>query len=267
MPARVSPTALRRDPLVAAFAAAGLLVAGYLTWLKWSGATALFCTPGTGCDIVQASRYAEILGVPTALLGAGAYAAIGGLALAGLDRTRWRRAFALAAAGVGFSGYLTYVSLVELRAACVWCLASAAIMVLLFVSLALRRPPAAASGGWLAGLGLGAALVAVVGGAFIFAGGPPPATPYQEALATHLAKSGAVFYGAYWCPHCQEQKDLFGSAASRLPYVECDPKGKNPQAARCEAAGVRVFPTWVFGSERREGVLRLEDLAKASGFK
>ena len=267
MPARRAPAVPRRDLAVAALAAVGLLVAGYLAWLKWSGASALFCTPGTGCDIVQASRYAMLMGVPTALLGAAVYLVIGALALAGLDRGRWRLAFVLAAAGVGFSGYLTYLSLVELRAACVWCLASAVIMMLLLGCLTLRRPAAAPEGARLAALGAGAALLAVVGGAFVFAGGPPPATPYQDALAKHLARSGAVFYGAYWCPHCQEQKELFGSAAAQLPYVECDPKGRNPQTARCEGAGVRVFPTWVFGTERREGVQRLEDLAKVSGFK
>jgi uncharacterized membrane protein len=267
MPARRGPAVPRRDLAVAGLAAVGLLVAGYLAWLKWSGGSALFCTPGTGCDIVQASRYAVLVGVPTALVGAALYFVIGALALAGLDRARWRLAFILAAAGVGFSGYLTYLSLIELRAACVWCLASAGIMVLLLGCLALRRPQAALAGARLAALGTGAALLAVVAGAFVFAGGPPPATPYQEALAKHLTRSGAVFYGAYWCPHCQEQKDLFGSAAAQLPYVECDPKGRNPQTARCEGAAVRVFPTWVFGPERREGVQRLEDLAKASGFK
>jgi hypothetical protein len=112
-----------------------------------------------------------------------------------------------------------------------------------------------------------AAVVAIVGGAFVFAGGPAPATPYQQALARHLAESRAVFYGAYWCPHCHEQKELFGGAAESLPYVECDPKGTNPQPLRCEQAGVRVFPTWVVGAERREGVQPLEELARLSGFK
>lgn len=267
MPARVSSDVPRRDLLVAGLAVVGMLVAGYLAWLKWSGAPPLFCTPGTGCDVVQASRYASILGVPTALFGALAYAAIAALALAGLDRARWRWAFALAAAGVGFSGYLTYVSLVELRAACVWCLASATIMVLLAAALAWRRPPGARAGGRLAALGVGAALVAVVSGAFVFAGGPPPATPYQQALARHLTASGARFYGAYWCPHCQEQKEMFGSAAASLPYVECDSKGVNPRPERCEAAGVRAFPTWVINGEKREGVQPLDELARLSGFK
>jgi hypothetical protein len=48
--------------------------------------------------------------------------------------------------------------------------------------------------------------------------------------------------------------------------VECDPKGTNPQTARCEAAGVRAFPTWVIKGEKLEGNRPLDDLARASGF-
>ena len=257
----------RPDLTVAALAGAGLLVAGYLAWLKWSGGAALFCTAGTGCDIVQASRYARVLGLPTALWGALLYAAIGALALAGFDRARWRAAFTLAAAGVGGSAYLAYLSLFDLRAACVWCLASAAIMVALVGALVARRPAAASTRpAGLAALGVSAAAVAIVVGVVVFAVAPPAGTPYQEALARHLAKSGAVFYGAYWCPHCQEQKERFGGAAAALPYVECDPKGERSQTERCRAAGVKVFPTWVLGAERREGVQALDELARLSGY-
>ena len=67
-----------------AVAAAGLVVAGYLTVTKFMGGSAAFCTADGGCDAVQSSRYATMLGVPTALWGALAYAAVGGLAAAGL---------------------------------------------------------------------------------------------------------------------------------------------------------------------------------------
>ena len=60
--------------------AVGVVVAAYLTWLKWGGHGAAFCEAGTGCDLVQASRYATFIGVPTALWGVALYAAIGILA-------------------------------------------------------------------------------------------------------------------------------------------------------------------------------------------
>lgn len=79
------------------------------------------------------------------------------------------------------------------------------------------------------------------------------------ALAERLSRSGAVFYGAWWCPHCQHQKDLFGRLASPLiPYVECDRDDAGRR--RCQQAEVRAYPTWVIGKERREGLLSLDEL-------
>ena len=45
-------------------------------------------------------------------------------------------------------------------------------------------------------------------------------------LANHLTMIGAQMFGAYWCPHCQEQKKKFGDAFSAVDYVECDPGGE-----------------------------------------
>ena len=189
---------------VTALAAAGLAVSTYLTWTKWTGATALFCESGSGCDVVQASRYAMFLGFPTAAWGALLYAVVGGLALAGLPPRRWVAAYALAVAGVAFSAYLTYLSFVELGAACPYCLADAAIAAALLAVLLARRP--AATGrraptrrGRVIAIGAAAAIVTVVFGMGVFvAGAPTASSTYQESLARHLTASGGIFYGAYW---------------------------------------------------------------------
>jgi hypothetical protein len=62
-----------------------------------------------------------------------------------------------------------------------------------------------------------------------------------ESLAKCLTDSGAELYGAYWCPHCQQQKDLFGDAAEFLPYVEC-----TEEQEKCASAGIQGYPTWKF---------------------
>jgi hypothetical protein len=88
----------------------------------------------------------------------------------------------------------------------------------------------------------------------------------QRALSAFLRARGFVFYGAWWCPACFRQKNLFGQeAGNQLPYVECD---KQPeQRERCQAARIQAYPTWVLGNERREGVLTLDELKSWSGFK
>ena len=87
------------------------------------------------------------------------------------------------------------------------------------------------------------------------------------ALAEHLERSGARFYGAYWCPKCNEQKRAFGGAARRLPYVECSPNGRNGGIAfDCASAGIYSYPTWVIGGRQYTGVLSPERLAAMSGY-
>jgi len=193
----------RPDWVLSGLAAAGMLVAAYLTWLKLSGSGAALCVTGSGCDIVQASRYATFLWVPTALWGLAAYAAIGVLAAMGLTSRNWRIAFALAAGGVGFSAYLTWLSVFDLGATCVWCLTSAVILIAMLAVLVMRRPAArnrkrAMSAARLATNGGLAAVGAVVVAAFVFAA-PFSAPPgYQSALARHLTDTKAVMYGAFW---------------------------------------------------------------------
>jgi uncharacterized membrane protein/glutaredoxin len=259
----------RPDLLLTALSAAGFAIAAYLTWLKWTASTAAFCLSGGGCDIVQSSRYGTMLGVPTALWGALLYVAIGALAVWGLGARRWAWAFYLAAAGVGVSAYLTALSLLVVRATCAYCLASGVLMVVILLWLWGRRarvPGRLRKRSSLLAGAVAAALLAPFGAAFIFAMPPSVGAGSAEALARHLRESGAVMYGAYWCPHCAEQKALFGDAAKELPYVECDPGGVNPRPDLCERAGVKSFPTWVLGSERREGVQSLEALAELSKF-
>ena len=87
------------------------------------------------------------------------------------------------------------------------------------------------------------------------------------ALAKHLRKIGAKMYGAYWCPHCKNQIDLFGTTAFRaIDYVECDPRGKNPRPQLCKSAKIRGYPTWEINGKLYPGVQSLEELAETSGY-
>ncbi len=114
----------------AVLALAGTAVAGYLTWVHYVGLQP-FCVGGGGaCERVQSSDYAELLGVPVALLGLAGYVALlGSLALP--DEPGRTVAAFLALSGAAFSGYLTYIELAELHAVCQWCVASALIMLAL----------------------------------------------------------------------------------------------------------------------------------------
>lgn len=116
--------------------AAGLAVSGYLTWVYTSNTVAL-CFGSGGCDVVQHSPYARLLGIPIPTLGTAAYLVLIGLAGAALRLKQQREMLALglfgvALVGVLFSGYLTYLELFVIRAICTWCVVSAVIMLFTF---------------------------------------------------------------------------------------------------------------------------------------
>ncbi|MFQ4142465.1 vitamin K epoxide reductase family protein [Chlorogloeopsis sp. ULAP02] len=90
----------------------------------------------------------------------------------------------------------------------------------------------------------------------------------EIALASHLSKIGAKEYIAWWCPHCHEQKLLFGKEAySKLNSIDCAPADHpNLQKDECKAAGIQSYPTWIINGKTHAGVLSLEELAKISGY-
>ena len=100
----------------------GVGVAGYLTWAHFADSTVL-CVAGGGCETVQESEYAEIAGIPVALLGLGSYVTI--LALVVWDSVGARLAAAsLAFLGLLFSLYLLALQLFVIEAVCIWCMAN-----------------------------------------------------------------------------------------------------------------------------------------------
>jgi uncharacterized membrane protein len=138
----VSESALRR--IVGATALAGAGLAAYLTFVRFSGG-ALACSTG-GCELVQGSRYAEVLGVPVALIGLTGYIAVAATTLFAGEAAAALGA-ALTVAGFAFGVYLIYVQVALIGALCHWCLASDGVMTVLLVLAALRLAEAARSAG------------------------------------------------------------------------------------------------------------------------
>jgi len=103
------------------------------------------------------------------------------------------------------------------------------------------------------------AVVSVIGG-FVYYSNLPGEL---DELAKCLGDKGATFFGAYWCPACNQQKTLFGRSVQYLPYAECSDPGTRNQNERCIEAGIERYPTWEFANgERLEGVLTPSQLAE-----
>jgi thiol-disulfide isomerase/thioredoxin len=111
-------------------------------------------------------------------------------------------------------------------------------------------------------------VIVLAGIVFVIVAPPRGSGPGKyDAFATCIAQSGATFYGAFWCPHCKDQKAEFGSSAHLLPYVECSTPDGQSQTQVCKDKGIVEYPTWQFAgaTTTTPGVESLSDLAQKTG--
>jgi hypothetical protein len=124
-----------------------------------------------------------------------------------------------------------------------------------------RRDPA-----FLRKVIIGVAIVAAFGAAYYF--GYQRRAHRYDAFARCLTEKGVKMYGAYWCPHCSDQKKLFDASFQFAPYIECGVPGNTAKMQQvCTDAAIKHFPTWQFPpvGERIEGEMPLEDLSMKTG--
>jgi len=281
-------------PLMAGLATIGAVVTAYLTLSAFTGNST--ACPTKGCDIVLSSPYATVFGQPLALFGFLAYVGMMVLAIAPLllqgpeqkdlrvKLTAWTQPLLLigGTAMMVFSGYLMYLLTAEIQAACLYCIGSALLSTGLFVLALLGQDWSDRSQPLF--IGIITAVVIFVGtlGVYANVNNPTAGTgsdgqptievttqsgPAEMALAQHLADTGAIFYGAWWCPHCHDQKQLFGQEAAQIiNYVECSEPDGQGQTPACQEAGITGYPTWEINGERLSGTQSLEELAQLSGY-
>lgn len=282
-------------PLMAGIASVGAAVTGYLTIVKLTGNST--ACPTNGCDLVLSSPYATVFGLPLALFGFFAYASMIVFALIPLLVNSSKQAqlrsnlenwtglllFAGGTAMTIFSGYLMYLLAFKIQVVCIYCVGSALLSATLFTLALIGREWQDIGQLFFTAIVVG--MLVLIGTTGIYASVNNPAladrsTPGESglpitttsgtaeiALAKHLKQVEAKMYGAFWCPHCHEQKQLFGQEASQaINYIECDPKGKKPQPELCEAAKIESFPTWKIKGKSVSGTQSLEELAAMSGY-
>lgn len=269
--ARPIPRSVPNWPLLG-LALLGMGLTAYLTLVYWRGQALAGCPVGSGCDIVLNSRWSKLFGLPTSFWGFLTYSSLAGIAWIKSPVTHWKWAWSISLFGALYSLYLTSVSFLELDAACPYCLLSAGLFLVIGATVFFQRPKDLPRFSWPAWsaktLAAGAAVVLAIHLHYAGVWGKSAREdPYLHALAEHLKRTDAKFYGAYWCSHCVEQKQMFGPSGDELPYVECSPLGpKARQASVCEAQRIDSYPTWIIKGQRYPGVQTPSDLARHSGY-
>ena len=109
-----------------------------------------------------------------------------------------------------------------------------------------------------------AVVIVAVGGYLIYQN--TVAGEFDE-FAQCLSERGVKMYGAFWCPHCENQKKDFGRSFRHVNYVECGVRGnQRAQTGVCRQAGITSYPTWEFADGSRvEGEKSLLILSGLSG--
>ncbi|XP_074372405.1 thiol-disulfide oxidoreductase LTO1 isoform X2 [Apium graveolens] len=268
----------------------GFLETTYLTFLKFTDSD-VFCPVGsssTSCNTILNSHYSLLFGVPLPLIGMIAYGLVTFLALklAGkelpfrIDETNSRLILLATTTSMATaSTYFLYVLSTSFPGdSCAYCLFSA----LLSFGLLFSTLKASGLQGLQNNVGVQLVLAALVVSALStsYSISAPVSTsmantnmpffateittqssPFTLSLARHLQSIGAKMYGAFWCSHCVEQKQMFGSEAAKLlNYTECFPDGYRTGVKidkACANVGIEGFPTWVInGFEWRTGAIR-----------
>ena len=109
----------------------GIAIAGYLTYVHYAGIEPA-CSTG-GCEVVQTSQWADVYGLPVAVLGLFGYISILGSLLVLRGDAQLFASAALSLVGFLYSAYLTYQELFTIKAICQWCVGSAVVLTLLAI--------------------------------------------------------------------------------------------------------------------------------------
>jgi uncharacterized membrane protein len=121
----------------------GLLDSIYLAYVKIASAP-IYCTPGLGdCEVVNASRWSELFGIPLGVYGMAGFGLILLVTTYGM-RINWVASytdlilFGISTTGFFFSLYLTGIEIFVLKTVCQWCLLSAIAITVIFVTTIIR---------------------------------------------------------------------------------------------------------------------------------
>ena len=89
----------------------------------------------------------------------------------------------------------------------------------------------------------------------------PKSVKNYDRFAQCLAEKKLTMYGAYWCPHCQNEKKNFGDSVKYVPYVEC-----TQDTQKCLDAKITTYPTWIDSTgQKYSGEQGLSGLSRISG--
>jgi len=287
--------------IIAILSTIGLVDTGAITLKKWGFLSSLSC-PGitNGCETVLNSPWGtlfknEQINIPLSFAGLLTYLSILILALSlsvnlispkkKLSKFAWWLIFLISCASSVFSFLLIYIMIFKIEEYCFFCVLSTILSLSIFIISMIgakfeSREPMIFRGFIVA--------VSVLIGGLIWSTNVDPSNAIDVPISTenvspiittssssqkvkfakYLSENNIIMYSAYWCPHCHDQKQLFGKeAVKELKIVECAKDGKDNQYELCQSKEIKGFPSWEINGEIYSGTRNLKELAIMTSYK
>ena len=287
--------------IIAILSTIGLVDTGSITLKNWGLFTSLSC-PGiqNGCETVLNSPWGTLfrnnqINIPLSLAGFITYLSILIITIIlslnlvspkqNLNRFLWWLTFLISCASSTFSFLLINIMFFKIQAYCFFCILSAILSFSIFIISIIgakfeSREPMIFRGFIVA--------ISILLSGLIWSNSVDPSnaidlqnptenvsplittasSPQKIKFAKFLRENDIVMYSAYWCPHCHDQKQLFGKeAVKELKVVECAKDGKDNEFELCQKKGISGFPSWEINGIIFSGTRDLNELAKKTGYK
>ena len=281
--------------IIAILSTIGLVDTGSITLKNWGLFNSLSC-PGikNGCETVLNSPWGTLVensqfNIPLSLAGVITYGSILGFSIflslnlvspkEKLNKIIWWAIFLISCASSVFSILLLNIMFFKIKAYCFFCILSAILSISIFIISMIGAKFESREPMFYRGF---IVFLTVLIGGLIWSNSVDPSnaidiskstekvspaitttsSPQKIKFAKFLSDNNIKMFSAYWCPHCHDQKQLFGKkAVKELTIVECAQDGKDNQYKLCREKKIEGFPSWEINGQIYSGVKDLNDLA------
>ena len=285
--------------VIALLSTIGIVDTGSITLKKWGLFTSLSCPGRNGCDAVLNSPWGTLysnneINIPLSLAGLIIYSLILLLTIIltlkifptkeKLSKNLWWFLYLLSCGSSVFSFLLINIMFFKIEAFCIFCILSAILSFSIFILTIIGAK--FDNRETMIYRGIAIAFTVLLGG-LIWSNQVDPSNaseiinPSAKSaplittksskqkidFARFLNENKIIMYSAYWCPHCHDQKQLFGKkAAEELTIIECAKDGINNQYELCRQKGIQGFPSWEINNTIYSGTRDLQELANMTGY-
>ena len=286
--------------IIAILSTIGIVDTGSITLKNWGLFESLSC-PGinNGCEKVLNSPWGSLfrnnqISIPLSMAGFISYTLILVITLLltlnifsnkqNTNRFIWWFLYIISCTGSVFSIFLINIMFFKIEAFCIFCILSAILSFSIFILTIIGARFESRETMFYRGLII--TFVVLLSG-FIWSNQVDPANANLDSnssenisplirnkssiekirFAKFLNEKQIVMYSAYWCPHCHDQKELFGKeAVEELTIIECAKDGKNNQFELCQKKEIEGFPSWEINNQIYSGTRELSELGELTNY-